>query len=684
MAVRVVCHKCGKRLKLPEGFDHKRTAKCPKCLSVVDLTAAIEASVYISTATVRAKPPNQPEAPTHTQAQAPTVRSPKPPPLPPSKPQAQPRPPEVPLSLDDDNAHAKANNANNANTTPLSLDDDPAPADSPPAEVPFRVPVRVLADSARQALGSCFAVFVSHGIFLEQEALRPFLYAPVGCVAESPTEGELILTLPDGRVVALQIESRAARAISRDALAFLAGERGALVAADYRRKWWLLWPAIIFACALAWGPILLAQTANYGRDWGLKVGAIVACVGLLVNAGVVLFSRRSVPAQIAVMAALCVAVTGACYFGASAFLAGKNQPPDQAQNANNGDNPQPPDVPLTPPLPVPPENGGIRKPPSHIDRAYAQSVSALEDGPSDVTALSLATDWNTLGIGYADGNTRFWLLDQPTFETFQVGPKADSSVTRVQFDTSGRYVILSVTSGAFVAARGSSAPPAKIPGTFVAVAPELADDRVRFAAIRTNTVAQRLLPTAFVLNPPKKAKGFALTTTRDEITPAGVAVDPGKPTGPTFLAWTPNLRLLAGAPDGAITVWSPAMKLETVNRDHKTAVKAWAECATTGNFATGDEKGNVAVWPYKSTKPSLASVFTTPITALSFSPSGASLAVADNSGWLAVWDIASAKVVSRVKRPTAIKAFTFGPTDDTLLLANGKTVELWTLSELLK
>ncbi len=240
MAVRVVCRACGKRLKLPDGAEHRKAAKCPKCLARVDLTAALASSVYLPTAP-KPKPETTREE-TKREAKADTsVGSSTP--IPWTK---------EPLSLDD---------------APLSLDDDPAPDAAPPEPGPFRVPVRVLADSARQVVGPCFAVFVPHGLFLEVEPLKPFLYVPVGSAIDAPAPGELGITLPDGRAVAVRVEARCARPLAADARAFLAGERPAPVAADYRRRW-PLWPALA-ACAAAALFLLVATAHEVGRKKGV-------------------------------------------------------------------------------------------------------------------------------------------------------------------------------------------------------------------------------------------------------------------------------------------------------------------------------------------------------------------------------------------------------------------------------
>ena len=616
MTVRVVCRGCGKRLKLPDGATQRRAAKCPKCLAPVDLTAALAASVYLPAmrnGTTDAKPKGAKEADAKGKEAkdaketkgAKDTRDAK------GKESGSSRPPltqEIPLSLDDE--------------APLSLDDDPAPA-APPGPEPFRVPVAVLADSARQVVGPCFAVFVPHGLFLELEPLKPFLYVPVGSAADSPATGELAVTLPDGRAVTLRVEARYAAPLAADARAFLTGERPAPVAADYRRRP-PLWPAVA-ACAAAALFLLVATAHEIGRKKGIAEA-----------------EANAPPVQI-------VAV------------------------------PAPP--PVAPALVEPP---APRKPLSHVERAYANGASALDDGPADVSALALAPDANHLGIGYADGTTRVWPLDQPTFEPGIPGPKAAGAVTRVQFDSSSRF-LFATTAGEVIAAprNGPPASPAKLTGTLVAVAPEVTNDRVRFAAVRGNVVAHRLLPTAFVVSPPK-GKDFAVPTVKDELVPAGNGPDPAKPTGPTFLAWTLGNRLLAGATDGAVTAWSVQMKPEPVHRAHKAAVRVWAASHATGDFATGDDKGTVAIWPKAGGKPTAGAVFTVPVVALAFSPSGKWLAAADNTGWLVLVEAATLKVTQRKKLPAPAKTLAFGPKDDALILGNGKAVEVWKLAELFK
>jgi hypothetical protein len=695
MAVRLVCRACGKRLKLPDGARQKRSAKCPKCLAPVDLTAALEASAYLPTIALSTpardaqhRPPIEPreDDPLPYPAPQPAPKSPlAPPPVTPSLSKAAVSP-APPGSSSESASSSPASPARPPSTHPtpfpgeiLSLDDEPTgPAAEP--DPPFRVPVRVLADSLRQVVGPCCAVLVPHGLFLEHEPMKPFLYAPVGCAVGAPGAGGLALTLPDGRAVTLQFETRSARPLARDARAFLAGDRPVPVAADYRGAWWLLWAALIFALGLAGGPLVLAHAADLGPEFGLQVGAGFALLGLAGNAAVVFASRGSVPGQLAVMAGVCVAVTGLFLFGAAAYLAGRHRGAEEAR-ADPPAAPVPP-APNPPPEPLAPDPSPPR-PPTHLDRAKKSGSSALEDGPADVTALALAPDHNTLAIGHADGTTRLWPLDQATFDAVLPGPKAEGPVTRVQFDTKSRFVFAHSATGVVAAPRNPAPSVAKLPGFPIAVAPEPDAERIRFAAVRGNALQLRLIATAFVQHPKGRDNGYVLPGKGDEVPPTGLGKDPAKPAA-TFFAWTPGGKLMAGQPDGSILAWSGPLRPEAASRDHKAAVKAWAACPTTGDFATGDDQGHVGVWSAKGGKPALTSVLATPITGLSFNATGSRLVVTDTTGWLVIWDVSAAKAIHRVKRPAAIRAVAAGPTDDVVLLAVGKTVEVWWVSELVK
>lgn len=706
MAVRLVCRVCGKRLKLPDGLTAKRAAKCPKCLAPVDLTPALEASTYRPTAaipgmtTVPPKPvpllghddplpiPSAPKGPLTV-----TKVAPPPPARPPQPQSAPPKPPPL-LGADDPLPRAPAKPPASApppksaattvvrppppNPDPhevLSLDEEAdAPPDAPAEPAPFRVPVRVLANSVAAVVGRCDAVLLPHGLYLEHEPMKPFLYVPPGVVAESPGPGEVTVALPDGRSVTFRFQGRSGRALARDTRRFLAGERPVPAAADYRRKWWMLWAALVFAL----GPLVLSQTVNLNLKFGLQVGAGLAAAGFLANALVVLFSRRGLVVQTLVMAAGGALVTGAFLFVATAYMAGRQEGAEQAK-------PEPP-APQPPPAPDPkPPEAVPDRPPSHVDRAKKNGSSALEDGPAEVTALALAPDGKTLGIGYADGTTQLWPFDQPTFDAMLPGPKADGPVSRVQFDAKGLFVFAHAATGAIAAPRGAAAlAPAKLPGSPVAVAPELDGERVRFAAVRGNTIQHRTIASAFVQTP-KATKGYALPGKGDEVSPlTGKDRDPNRPNNLTFLAWGPGNRLFAGQPDGTISIWSLPMRAEPPSRDHKAAVRAWAECAATGAFATGDDAGTVGVWSAKGGKPAMAEkVLATGVTGLAFSASGSRLAVTDATGWLVILDPAANRAVHRIKRPTAVRAVAFGPSDDVVALAVGKTVEVWWVPKLL-
>jgi hypothetical protein len=284
------------------------------------------------------------------------------------------------------------------------------------------VPAWILADSAGHAIGRCFAVLVAHGLFLEHEPMKPFLYVPVGSRVDAPSSSELLIVLPEPRAVTLRFEGRAQRALARDAAAFLRGERPVPAAAEYGAKWWLLAAALLLALGLAGGSLILSHTAELRPEFGARAGLGFALASLLANAAVIVFSRWSVLGQFAAMTAVCVLMTGLFLFGAVAYLAGH-------QRASEELKPEPNSATSSPePSPVAADslsNPGPRPPPSHVDRAYLTGVSTLDDGPAEVTALTIAPDGSTLGIGHADGTTRLCALDQPTFDAILPGPKAD-------------------------------------------------------------------------------------------------------------------------------------------------------------------------------------------------------------------------------------------------------------------
>lgn len=669
MAFRTVCRACGKRLKLPEGTTTARAGKCPKCGAPVDLAAALalEASAYLPA--VPAPPalpereddplPYAPAAPPAPKP-APAASEPEDDPLPyADAPKPLPAPPPLPL--------------------PLALGAEVASAAAPLA-VPFRARAQIVADSGG-AVGPCTAVLLPHGLFLEHEPMKPFAYAPPGCAVEEPAAGALALTLPDGRVLALNFVGRSARSLARDTAAFLRGERDAPAPDEYRLKWWVLLCASVFALGLAIGPLVLAHTANLSDEFALAVGGGFALVGLLANGALALFSRRSVPAQVLTMAVACAAVSGVFFFGATAYLAGRQKGTEEVAHEQP---PAPPPRVELPKVPKKPDEPRPDRPPSHLDRARKSGASAIDDGPADVTALALSPDGNALAIGHADGTTRLWPLDQPTFEPAQAGPRGDGPITRVQFDSKSEFVFAHTASGVSIAPRGGPIlPTARVPGTPVAVSPDI-DGRVRYVAVRGNALQQRLLPLEFVTKPPKAARDFAVAQPRDEIQPMDTK-DATKPANLTLLAWASATKLVGAQQTGTVTAWSLSMRADAPANDHKAPVRAWTACAT-GDFATGDDKGNVALWYAKGGKPSVWPLFeNTPVSVLALNATGTRLVAADNTGWLVVWDTATGKpAFPRTKRPAPVKALCFGPTDDLMLVSSGRAVQVWALAELMK
>lgn len=216
MAYRAVCGACGKRLRLPEGGTVPLGAECPHCRAPVDLSAALGAAAHPAAGPA---PPLLDDEPPARRAR-------------PARPAPAPEREEDPLPYPI--APAKPPRPTPAPEPPLSLDADPAPPDGPPEPVPFRVPAVVLADSHRTAPGPCVAVLLPHGLYLEREPLKPFLFVPVGARARSPAPGELAVALADGRALAVRFPGRAAAALARDAAAFLRGERPVPGAAEYR------------------------------------------------------------------------------------------------------------------------------------------------------------------------------------------------------------------------------------------------------------------------------------------------------------------------------------------------------------------------------------------------------------------------------------------------------------------
>ncbi|MCE9565211.1 MAG: hypothetical protein K8U57_24530 [Planctomycetes bacterium] len=598
-------------------------------------------------------------------------------------PQARPSVPAkpLPLPLPDDRA----------TEAPLTLDDDPVtPSGTAPAPVappPFRTPAQMTYDSAGLFSGFCEVVLVPHGMFLESVPFRPFLYAPLLTRAEV-TGREVSVTLPDARTVTVEFVGPNATRIANDTTAFLVGERPIPDLKDYRRNpRWLLWLALIFALGLAVGPLVMTQTTDFGLSTGLMIAAGFAGVGLLANSAVVLLTRWSVAGKVAMMATIGAAVTGVFLFATTAYVAGRKHEAEQPK-------PEPP-TPIQPqPKPQPPDPTPpvVSRPglPTAVDAAYREGVFQFEEGPDDVTALSLTPDGSIMLAGYKNGASKVWRFDQLTVDPFTAGPRADGPITRIQFDGSAAIAYLTCTGGA-VAAYWNDPPesPVKIPGDPFSVFTFPSGER--FATIRGNALTLRYVPLGLVKKPVAKTKGFATLTPKDETIPAevkGVIATPGPK--PTFLAWHPTGKLIGGLPDGNIISWGAVgPRFEVISRDHKAAVRVWAASPSTWDFATGDDKGMVGLWANKSMTPKVFTATSSTgapvsITHLSFSPSGSHLAVADSANVVWVWDLFAMRSILRVTRPHPVRALAFGPYDDLLLLGNGKTVELWHMSELAK
>src|SRR5439155_8820253 len=265
---------------------------------------------------------------------------------------------------------------------------------------------------------------------------------------------------------------------------------------------------------------------------------------------------------------------------------------------------------------------------SHIDLAYREGMTRLEDGPAAVTALALAPLDGSAVVGFADGSTLLWPLDQAAFEHPRTGPKGDGAVRRIQFDATGRIVYLTCENG-FVAAQlyNPVAHPLKIPGERVVVLTEPKGDR--FAAVRANQLLVRYVSTDLVKNPPavKAPERFVISPAKSEVLPAGLKPEyPVPDANPTFLAWHPNGLLLWGRPEGTIRAWSGSNgKADDVTKEHKGAVRAWAVNGT--DFATGDDKGGLGYWRNRSLTPVMYWNGSAAITQLAFASWGVEVVV---------------------------------------------------------
>ncbi|MDB5311641.1 MAG: hypothetical protein JWO38_5843 [Gemmataceae bacterium] len=674
MSVSVICRGCGSRVRLPDGINpHK--ARCSKCRTGLDPDAPITPDAFPSV-------PEEGRPGAGANGRHPGA---------PARLAAGPPPPGEVLSLDDDGPELigdelkpdSAPNPAHPATPEKTLNPRPKPARPPGVShqlppPPFRFAVQVVADSRNQLGGMLAAVLTPHGLFLEAVPNKPLVSAPVGttAVAAGPI---VVLTLP-GRVVTLRFRGVGVPdQLAADTAGFLAGGRPVPLPVDYRRPWWLLGVGAALALGLAAGPVVLAEVADLGLGAGVLFGAVFAVLAMAANAGIALLPRLGVAAKVGLMAGMGVAVLAVFLFGATAYLAGRGQQAEQAGETTPPPEPRP-DPPAGPGPPSPPP-AEPRRPSSHVDIAYRDGKTRLDDGPADVTALAVSPTDGAVVIGYADGSTRIWPLDQPAFEPPRVGPRATSAVRRIEFDAGGRFAFMTCDTGLVVGSPDAPRrPPLVIPGELATV---FTDGRgTRFAALRAGRVQVRYVPYELVEHPPaaRAAKGFVLTVPRDETTPAGQREFTPLGSKTTFLAWHPTGRLLGGGPDGSV-VTLPTPGLSAVaSREHKAAVRAWA-VSPWGDFATGDDDGYVGYWPNKAVAPTKFRTGEVAVRHLAYSPCGGELAVADAVGALAVWHPASGTRVFEVKRRAAVEAVAYGPHDDLLMVADGKGVEVWWIPE---
>lgn len=449
---------------------------------------------------------------------------------------------------------------------------------------------------------------------------------------------------------------------------------------------WLVIVAGTFAMSLWAAPVAVGKAAGLNLGLGLLIGGVLAAVALGANAGIAFLLRLPVVAKVGLMSGVAVALTGVFFLGA--HFAGWDQQqvavdaemvtPSQPQKpspVNPSANPAP--VPNPPPKP--------RTPPSHIDRAYFTGMSRLDDGPAAVTALALSPIDGALVVGYANGTTAVWALDQPSFMPPWAGPKGDGAVRRIQFDSTAELLYLTCDNGLIAAPLAlPPAAPLKIPGERPAVMLEPLRDR--FAAVRAGKLCVRLIPTDLAKKPPpvKAPAKFSLLAAKQEVIPSGLRPDyPVIETNPTFVAWHPNGRLLWGSNDGTVSAWPAAgPKPEVVSKEHKGAIRAWATNGT--DFVTGDDKGMLGYWGNKAVKPTMFWNCTSAVVRIAFASWGREVAVADASGGISVWDLGAGRRAFELKRPAPVAVMSFGPSDDLLLLADGKGVEVWWIDALRK
>ena len=346
---------------------------------------------------------------------------------------------------------------------PLSLDD--AEQLAPP---PFRFAAKVLADSSNTLRGDFAVVLLPHGLYLESVPNQPFLFAPVGTPAEVADPREVSLTLPD-RVLLLRFAGVGdPEALAADTADFLAKRRAVPVAADYR--------------------------AAAGGANRMVLSVVLAVVVSSVVAAGLLF--------------------------AFADRFGKKPEPERVEVRPPAEKPAPVVEPPAP-LPPPPPSG----PRTHLDIVKQEGATRLDDGPADVTALAALPD-NLVVVGHANGATRVWALDRPTFDAPRESVRADGPVRRIQSSAHGPMLFLTCDRG-FTAGLRDAPPktPVKLLGEMVAVDPETGAER--FAALRGGKIYPKLVPTAIVKDPSVSipVNGFVLPVSTLERPVPGMRAD---------------------------------------------------------------------------------------------------------------------------------------------------------------
>lgn len=516
------------------------------------------------------------------------------------------------------------------------------------------------------------AVLTPHGLFLESEPSRPLIFAPPGTRCRSQGR-DLALAFPDRR---LELRVRGLpqpEQLAEDTAAFLGGQRPVPLPAEYRYPWWLAGVGAIFATGLAAGPVLLASVSDAAFAPSLALALALALVAGLVNSAIGLLLNLPTGAKIAAMGLLSAAMLGLFFAGAMIFLR-EEVPVAPQPDPNTGNPPVLPGPP--PPPPIEPQ-----RPPTHYDLVQRDGMTRLEDGPADVTALGVHPVDGSVYVAYEDGSIRVWSLDLPSFEPPGLGPRAPGPVRRIRFNASGSLALLTCDAGlAMVKLAGANRTPVLIPGLQVDV--HLEPNRERFAALRGDRVQVRYVPMNLIGAPPA-SKGFITLTPKDEtlplgIPPAGVLPSVGKP---TFLAWHPSGRLLAGGADGRIVSLATGDKSPpVVNREHTAAVRV-CEAGPTGDLFFGDDSGTMGYLPNRAARISTFKTGGLAIRGLSLSPCGGELAIVDESGWVSLWTPQGGKLFE-VKQKRKVRAVCYSQREDVLLLADGKGVEAWWLPEL--